>query len=41
MSAPEELARQNFEKQPEACGGVIQFRRDLNCHAARGSDRQC
>ncbi len=36
MSTPEEIARQNTDKQLEACGWVIQSRRDLNLYAARG-----
>ena len=36
MATPEEIARQNIDKQLEACGWVIQSRRDLNLYAARG-----
>ncbi len=36
MPTPEEIARQNIDKQLEACGWVIQSRWDLNLYAARG-----
>jgi type I restriction enzyme R subunit len=36
MPTPEELARQNIDKQLQACGWTIQSRRDLNLYAARG-----
>jgi type I restriction enzyme, R subunit len=33
---PEELARQNIDKQLEACGWIVQSRRSLNLYAGRG-----
>ncbi len=36
MPTPEELARQNIDKQLEACGWIIQSRRSLNLYAGRG-----
>jgi type I restriction enzyme, R subunit len=36
MSTPEELARINIDKQLEACGWIVQSRRDMNLFAARG-----
>ena len=36
MPTPEEIARQNIDKQLEACGWLIQSRRDFNLYAARG-----
>ena len=36
MSTPEELARQDIDKQLEACGWIVQPRRSLNLYAGRG-----
>ena len=35
MSTPEELARQNIDKQLEACGWIVQSRQEMNLYAAR------
>lgn len=36
MSTPEELARITIDKQLEACGWIVQSRRDANLYAGRG-----
>lgn len=36
MPTPEELARQNIDELLTKCGWVVQSRRDINLHAARG-----
>ncbi len=42
MPTPEEVARQNIDKQLQEGGWVIQSRRGLNLYAARGvAVREC
>jgi type I restriction enzyme, R subunit len=36
MSTPEELARENIDKQLEACGWIVQSHSEMNLYAVRG-----
>ncbi len=36
MPTPEEFARENIDKQLQACGWTVQSRSEMNLYAARG-----